>query len=343
MEEKKNIVLIDWLSFTSKKDSPEEIIQILGLEDLTWQDTTGARGYRRRKYYDGISIHFDGRDDMGVWCEMSGQGCRVFESFSDVGWVSLCKLLTIGSYNLTRMDIAYDDHTGIFDVSQVMADTDNQEWVSKSDWWQTVRSIEGQSCYIGSPKSAVRIRIYDKAAERKIENEHWNRVELQLRDKRAAAFCAIAFMNENIGETFAGVLHNYLRFVDPMPGDSNRWRWPMKLYWQNLIQDVGRISIYIAPGVEYNAERCTNFVVNQAGNAIAACLEMYGQDELVKMISNRKVKPNPKYDHIVAEYRYQQEEQKREEQMRKVLTDAEDERILNMMRDARLKHLNLPF
>ena len=52
-----------------------------------------------------------------------------------------------------------------------------------------------------------------------------------------------------IGEAFAGVLLNYLRYVEP-DTDSNKWRWPMKDYWYNLVEDAERISIYTAPGME---------------------------------------------------------------------------------------------
>lgn len=88
-----NIVIYDWLSFTSKRHSPDEIISILGLSHVPWVESKGARGYRSRKYFSCISIHYDGRDDMGVWCEMSGQGCRTFETLSKVKWDRLFKTI----------------------------------------------------------------------------------------------------------------------------------------------------------------------------------------------------------------------------------------------------------
>lgn len=58
-----NIVIYDWLSFTSKRHSPDQIISILGLSHVPWVESKGARGYRCRKYFSCISIHYDGRDD----------------------------------------------------------------------------------------------------------------------------------------------------------------------------------------------------------------------------------------------------------------------------------------
>ena len=77
-----NVVIYDWLSFTSKVHTPEELIAALGLSECPWSEISGAHGYMDRKYFGHISIHYNGRDDMCVWCEMSGQGCRMFEELS---------------------------------------------------------------------------------------------------------------------------------------------------------------------------------------------------------------------------------------------------------------------
>lgn len=294
-----NIVIYDWLSFTSKIHSPEDLIAALGLPLEVWTETKGARGYRDRKYFSCISIHYNGRDDMGVWVEMSGQGCRTFESLSTVGWEGLFRFIRSTGLKITRLDVAYDDHTGILDIGDIVQDTQCGMFVSKSNYWETLMSSKGTSVQIGSPQSRVLIRIYDKAAERGKPDEHWIRVELQLRDDRAIMFSAIPLP---IGEAFAGVLLNYLRYILPAT-DENKWRWPMTPYWEALIEDAQRISIYRTPGMEYNEERCKQYVVNQAGNAIAALIEIYGLEEFEDMIDKRPTKKNPKYDMIVKQHR----------------------------------------
>lgn len=235
---------------------------------------------------------------MGVWLEMSGQGCRTFESLSKVGWFGLFQFIFQFGMNITRLDIAYDDHTGILPIDRIALDTYKREYVSKFNWHGVHLTSDGTSVELGGKLSKFRIRIYDKAAERKKFGEHWVRVELQLRDDRAKQFMNL---QEPLGQAFLGVLLNYLRYVEPS-SDSNKWRWPMKDYWLNLVEDVKRISIYKSPGMEYNEERCKNYVVNQAGNAIDACLRMYGVNEFKKMIEERKIAPNPKYDLIVNQH-----------------------------------------
>ena len=298
-----NIVLYDYLSFTSKRHMPEELIEVLGLGQCPWSVIRGARGYQDRKYFSCISIHYNGRADMGVWVEMTGQGCRTFETLSTVGWECLFQFIRGNGLNITRMDVAYDDHTGILDINSIAFDTMKQNYISKSNWYKVEISSEGISSYVGSPKSKVRVRMYDKAAERKKFGEHWVRCELQLRDERAIKFNEL---NLPIGQAFTGVLLNYLRYVEPS-SDTNKWRWPMKAYWRNLVEDAERISIYQAPGMEYNEEAIKHYVVNQAGNAVDACIRMYGIESFQEMIANRDIARNPHYDQVVQKHFHQQE------------------------------------
>ena len=301
MDEKENIVLYDWLSFTSKKHSPEELIEALGLTHCPWQEIKGAHGYRDRKYFSCISIHFNGRDDMGVWCEMSGQGCRTFESLSSRSWESLFAWIASQGLKITRLDVAFDDHTGVLDIKQIVQDTMEGNYVSRSDYWETVLSSKGSTVQIGSPQSKVVVRIYDKAAERHCEpGTHWIRVEIQLRDDRAIQFTKIPL---TIGESFSGVLLNYLRYVIPNDSDANKWRWEMTDYWLDMLEVLTPIRIYTSPGMDYNIDRCKAYVVNQAGNAIDALIEIYGINEFHRMIRNRDTAPNPKYEQLVQRYK----------------------------------------
>lgn len=228
-----DLILYDWLSFTTKRSDPYDIVDLLGMKDVPWETTKGARGYKDRLYFNCISIHFNGRDDMGVWCELSGQGCRAFETLTALErkWEDLFQVIMERGMNITRLDVAYDDHSGILDIDEIIQDTRKQEYVSRSDYWEIVESSKGQTVQYGSPQSDTLIRIYDKARERNCPaGEHWVRCELQLRRERAKAFMKLDL---SIGQSFFGVVINYLRFVEPAPMDSNRWRWPIKPYWES--------------------------------------------------------------------------------------------------------------
>lgn len=312
---KENLILFDWLTFTSHCDSPESVMELLGLKHITWQQMErGMNGYRSRYFFENISILYDGKDNMGVCVNMSGQGCRAFETYSTVGWDSLLNHLHLyggtnadtGDYKITRLDMAFDDHTGILDIDDIWTDTLERRYVSKAKTSQVIISdnqvtdIQGKTVKVGSDQSDMLIRIYDKAAERLMDGVHWVRVEMQMRDEIAQGFNA-GLQSASVSDQFRGVLHNYLRYV--IPGtDSNKSRWPLASYWADLLEVVGKIRCWSAPGVEYNEFNLSDFVINQAGNAIDCYLQIFGLDDLLKMLAGRRVHMSPKYQRLLAKY-----------------------------------------
>ena len=195
MQKEENKIIYDWVSITSKIHSPDDFIRLLGLnsEGISWEKVKGAHGYRDRLYWEKISIHYNGTEDMGIWLEMSGQGCRAFESFGTGDYEALFDEVfdNPGDMNITRLDVAFDDHSGLLDIHEVCEDTKNQEYVSRFRGWDVDYSDKGSSVTLGSRSSEILVRIYDKAAERGFDDgRHWVRVELQLRRERARGFLA---------------------------------------------------------------------------------------------------------------------------------------------------------
>lgn len=307
VEVKENVVIRDWLTFTTKDFDHNGIMELLGMTGVEWTQIHGFYGYQDRLYFGGISIHYNGREDMGVCCEMSGQGCRTFEEYSDLPgkWDDLFAEIAYNCMHVTRLDVAYDDHTGVLDIDRIMTDVEDGNFVSLFRSCETVRSkkkdsdIVGKSATIGTRKSQILVRIYDKAVERGYtDGRHWVRVELQMKDQRAKAFLD---SDLPLGETFAGVLLNYLRFVEPCD-DSNKSRWSMAEYWANLLGNVQAISLYSSPGVDYNVEACRRYVVDMAGNAVACMIEISGGvEEFQTLIDRRTCHPNEKYEILIKE------------------------------------------
>lgn len=301
-----NVILYDWLTVSSKDEDPSSWFNVLGMQQCTWEDLGhGRNGYRKGLYFGSISILYDGNPGMGSCLDMSGQGCRSFESYGYGDFSVLFSVLSAPGYHISRLDVAFDDHSGILDVQRLFFDTDDQQFVSKFRksmiQKEFVDGRPGITVYHGSKKSAVLIRIYDKAAERGVSSDHhWVRVELQLRDERASAF---AFASEPVGELFRGVLVNYVRYVDDPGVDSNRWRWPMKPYWADLIDDVSRIRLYTAPGVEYNIRQLDAFVFDQAANAVAAAMQIYGVPFVVDRLQDRDLSGISKYQTLIDQYK----------------------------------------
>lgn len=296
-----NVILVDWLTFSSKIDSVFTLQQLLGLEHVTWQDMErGRNGYRSRMMFDNISILYDGADDMGICVDISGSGCRAFESFSTRSWDALFHDILDDGYNISRLDMAFDDHTGILDIAVLQDDTDDHNYVSNFRKWKIEYGSDGVTIYHGSARSNMLIRIYDKAAEQGVDGSHWIRVELQMRDDIASGFVAGA-VSRPVGEQFCGVLRNYLRYVVPT-SDTNMSRWPMTDYWAKLVGSIDSISCWSAPGVDYTVFKLADLVVNQWGNAIDCYLSIFGVEDLIAQLGKRAIRTSSKYERLKAEY-----------------------------------------
>ena len=295
------------MSITSKIHSISNFIEMLGLEMVPWSTVSGAHGYQDRSYWGCISIHYNGRPDMGIWLEMSGQGCRNFETFGNGDYERLFREVRQhpGEMNLTRLDVAFDEREGLLDLKTLERDTRDHEYVSRfkktSIEWQRNEEdqSEGLSIYHGRKTSEILVRIYDKAVERGYIGDHWVRVELQLRKARAMAFLDAP---GDVGLKFSGVLANYVRYVDDAGSDTNRWRWPMKHYWAELLEGVQSIRLYEKPGAEYNLSKLERFVYKQAGGAVATLLEIVGQDKFLEDLQARGTILNPKYRALLDDY-----------------------------------------
>lgn len=297
-----DLLLIDWFSFSLKNVSIIEAPSFIGLDGVPWIDTKGARGYSDRKYFAGISIHYNGRPDMGIWFEFSGAGCRSFEDFSSLDWFSLFrKVLDNLTSNITRLDIAFDDHSGIFPLYVICQDVLDNNFVSPSRFYEVVQSSKGSSVYIGSPASMIRLRFYDKAAERSVPG-HWIRLEMQLRSDRALQFTNLLYNNkEDAFNLFRSVVYNQIRFVSPGL-DSNKSRWFNTSYWDSFVADSLKVRLCTDLGSEYNLDDLYFSVFKRWGNAIDTVLQTMDIDEFIERLKGRNTSTNPKYEALLNEF-----------------------------------------
>lgn len=300
-----DVILIDYLTCTFHGFEVPVLIEILGMVDCSWEELEyGHWGYPNQKYCGGVSILYGASERMGVCVSLSGSGCRYYETYGANDWSGLLNLcVNSPDCNITRLDVALDDHSGLLDMDTLRVYTDLQHYVSKSRKWIIEYGSDGSTIYFGSKKSDMLIRIYDKAAERGYDPSevHWIRVELQMRGNIAQGFSS-GILHHDIVVQYLGVLRNYLRFVEPVEDDSNKSRWPTAVFWENLLQAVASIRVWSSPGVDYNMANLENFVVNQAGSAIDTYIRTLGVQRLIEMIRKRDVKIAPKYKRLLSEW-----------------------------------------
>ena len=296
-----NVIIVDWFAFTLHNGmTAEQVIDFLGVSGCSWIEMCGHYGYSQALYCGGIWIMWDGRtDDMGICVEMSGQGCRQFESYSAKSFAQLFDDVAADEqqYHVTRLDVAFDDidkdGKGLLDIVQICKYAYSGRYVGKFtkshpevdvDTDQNGIVTRAHSCYFGSPQSEVRIRFYDKAQERGGLGYHWIRCELQLRRDRALAFIK---RNETWGERFFGVINNYVRLIIPSKTDSNRRRAPSPVWWEKFLNSVEKITLYTPKGVEYNLTKLERYVFQQAGNSIDTYIQCVGELKFREMLKHR--------------------------------------------------------
>lgn len=310
-----NCVIVDWLTFTTKSYSVHELLDFLGLSGVSWLPRAGHNGYKSALFYDGMWIMSDGHsDNMGICVEFSGQGCRQYDTSGSRPLSDLAhEVAEDCKFNITRVDIAYDDidktGKGLLNVKQIDKLARSDMYISKfrgkSGSWSGTHSDDGivlplaYSVYFGSPRSDVRFRIYDKAMERGGLDYHWVRFEIQLRDDNASAFL---ISGGSIGYKFCGVINNYLRFIVPDPSDSNRRRWDSPEWWKKFLFHAEKISLYSRKDIEYNLNRLERYIFDQAGNSIFTYIQCVGITYFQQKIKDRADYLNHNQANLVAEY-----------------------------------------
>ena len=292
-------VIIDWFAITTRQWEPAQLVAYLGLDIKQFRTTYGFYGYRDRLLYEGISIHFNLRSDpedekTSVMLEMSGQGCRQFETSSKLGFMQLFCDVDNGEFEIKRLDIAYDDvdrsgSKGILDIHKIARYTLHRRFVTKWNGGQIVDRftvngncepiIHALTAQFGSRQSTIMLRIYDKAQERGGLDYHWIRVEIVFKEERAANFISQLLGGKTIGELYAGVLRNYLRFI--RLDNSRRERCSTIGWWEKFLNGAERVKLYSPKNIEYNLARVERYVFEQAGNSTLTYLLCKGEDKLL--------------------------------------------------------------
>ena len=305
---RENRLLIDWLSFTTRKHTVVDLVDLLGLRNCPFETVSGSKGFRWRQYFNGISIHFNEAEFQSmsgefIWLEMSGQGCRTFESYGNGNYEMLFKLVRADCENIhiTRLDIAFDDMSGVFDIDKICDDVRQEHFVSRTSRYQSIYSNAGNAVYFGSKQSNVFIRIYDKASERGYDKSklHWVRCELQLKDINARGF-VVKLAEQDLNTLYLGVLKNYLSFRVPT-NDSNKRRWPVQEWWDKFLDNAVAVSVWSKPGVDYNLSACERYVLTQPVGSIKTLIAIYGKEAFLEMIKKAPPSKNPKYKRLIAE------------------------------------------
>lgn len=163
-----------------------------------------------------------------------------------------------------RIDIAFDDTDGLLDIdhmhNKIMLGEVQSRWrrvtrISGTGFGKTQKI--GDTVYIGGRASESFLRIYDKLLEQQDRGkdtegmEHWVRVELELKGKKADVFggilAASGRMNrqKSAGELCSSLLYGLIDFKDVNPDDDNQSRWETTGWWKQFIGNAEKMKLSI--------------------------------------------------------------------------------------------------
>jgi phage replication initiation protein len=266
--------IFDWLEFTIHSLNEEEVIlQVLKLNLADFIELPKGRyGYKKQLALGHISVLYNGADDMGIHVILSGKGCREYETDSTL--LELLDRIMLYDGKCTRIDMAMDDKTGDiipFDkiIEAIQEGTVSSRWKTSTELIKRKLhdgEIVGRTINIGSRKSKMYMRIYDKALEQG-QDTPWYRIEMEIKDERAENLQSILLFESQIGQVFAKIINNYIRFLEPNE-DSNRSRWPTAPWWEKLIQEIGKTSLTRKPE-DRTVEDVREWVRQQVGPSLA--------------------------------------------------------------------------
>jgi len=298
---------VDYLEFTVPAEQFYDVLKVL--PGLIPQDR-GWRGYVKSALVasgKGFLGWHPERPEMGVHCSLGAQALGVLAGTDD-RWADLPGMLAhlrdrLGG-KVTRLDVAWDDQSGLLDVGRIEQEVRDGNFTSR---WKGghVRwgwgNQSGETLNFGYKGSDAMLRIYDKLAERhaKIRDgkadpsevegiDHWTRVELQLRRKRADV---VAGLFQNVKKDaqavfihLAGVLRGYLEFKVPNPHDSNKRRWEPASWWLAFLGWVEKARLVIEQEVR-TVDQVREWIATQVAPSLAVLDRALGRERTLAYLT----------------------------------------------------------
>ena len=288
---------VDWFTCTFfSAQKWQELCGIMQLKTgLFVESEKGLNGYSKSARWDHIEIYYAPHaDTMGMSLNMSGQGCRQFESTfeeNEWSWRDFFEYVLGYKCQITRLDLALDDFHGYFTLKQI---ENKIKTGCVASIFRTARNFEehlledgstnGQTIYFG--KTDVMVRFYDKYKERinkgfalKEDITFWQRTEVQLRHERAnKAIETIVRKPDELGNFIKGILKRYIDFKI-QGADKKKYRWKTVRWWERFLGNVEKVHLSeTAP--DKTILRTKNWIDTQVSPAVATLYEAFNDDNL---------------------------------------------------------------
>ena len=272
----------------------EKILQIPF--DRFYHDGYGSNGYQRLYRCFDIVVMVSDDPMKGTIIEMKGQGCRTFEGMLEAqnrSWYDfLGECMCFEDTAFKRLDIAIDDKIGFLNVRSLIEKCENGECSTRFNTYETRRKgeglrdvseggiVKGDTLYLGSKTSDVRICIYEKDVEQYMklgvpieEASVQNRVEVRLKNDHAWNAVADLLGNYDVEETVFSIINRYVCFLDAQEG-VDRYDWEPNPQWMWFVGD-GRGKLRLTTKPEpHTLQRTINWYNNQVSSMAKVLMEI---------------------------------------------------------------------
>lgn len=311
--------LIDWVSISFEVETSDwtQIAELLGVDHLDFEyHDYGYDTYQEHIRFSNIVVMR--KDDFKYRLNLSGQGCREYETYSRLDWLQLFLILKdFLRGKATRIDLAIDDFGKRFTVDLLRRTFLDDRCVTRLSKMREMReydtgdlSLTMDSLYFGSLSSRVSINFYDKKLERESKDkevtvESWTRTELRLKREYADDVIDYLLMpNADVGSVALGILQDKIRFVRS-GNDGNKRRRPVLQWWTRFLNDVKPLKLSLkAP--DKTIEKSIDWVEHSVAPTIATLKLAMGEDEfkefLSELIADGESRLNENHRQMIRQY-----------------------------------------
>lgn len=290
---------VDYLSLSHSDPAAEQIVMaLLLIDDDDWVDLQhGGYGFRSCREAFGVRLYADGGPAMGLYVQISGDGCRELEARGVVtDWQQFAQRCIDFGMTCKRIDFFRDDRSGQLDIRLLSQKMEERAVATHARDHQLItsgrigRGPSGVTLRIGKRQSETMMRIYDKALEqmpasvKPIDRRAWLeryghhvRAELELKGKRAVAALARLAAGGLADGLIPGLMRAFVDFKEYTPADHNKSRVPTLAAWSLFLSAAGVVRLAIdfvtrtLAEVEYHLER-------QWAPMVATLMTFYGGD-----------------------------------------------------------------
>lgn len=281
-------VIIDYLRIRLPFHDLDTIFQnILKIKRQAFVvDEVKRYGYIGRYSIDQIQIYESVPDDnRGILIELSGQGCRQFESFlqqQQRSWLEFLKDCFAYQANITRIDIAVNDYKEALPLKRMLHKMERKEYKSKFKtshfhWGTQVDELtdktkaSGISLYFGSMQSDFYMCFYQKNYEI-AKKKHLKVCEVPIKNRYELRFSGnksdqiVHQLTDppspiDICDLVFGYMKEYITFLLPSKA-KNKKHWLVYPAWSLFLGGVSKINFVTDPK-EISFERTKTWLQNQ--------------------------------------------------------------------------------